>query len=199
MKLTILLFVSMISFVCNSQMQSSTVALKSGVILNNVIGKLKGHTFKYKENDDAKAKEVAFSEIDYVKIQFPESTRTYRFLETDDYNPTDHKQLIAVEEVVLGGKVELYTVSYNTPAAASIPGGMASSQSMVTYYVKKASDEKLTTLGPYSTLTNNLKQKVIDYFSDCKILTEKIKNHEFRVRDGLEGIVVFYNASCGAE
>jgi hypothetical protein len=36
----------------------------------------------------------------------------------------------------------------------------------------------------------------MSYFSDCKILIQKLENREFKVREGLEDIVIFYNKNC---
>ena len=44
---------------------------------------------------------------------------------------------------------------------------------------------------------NNLKEKVMEYFSDCKSLIEKLEAREFKVREGIEKIVIYYNESCG--
>ena len=66
------------------------------------------------------------------------------------------------------------------------------------YYVKKPNDDKLTLLGRYNPLfSNELKQNVLQYFSDCKNLTDKIENKEFRFRDGIEEMVNYYNENCG--
>ena len=62
--------------------------------------------------------------------------------------------------------------------------------------IKKTNEEWLTDLGEYSPLTNDLKGKVKSYFSDCISLIEKLEKREFKVRDGLEDIVNFYNKNC---
>jgi hypothetical protein len=196
MKFRLVLLFLMIGSVGYSQMEFTNVFLKSGEKLTNVMAKLKAHTLKYKENEDAKTKEIEFTAIDYITS----NGKTIRFFDTDEYNPSGQARPIAVEHLV-AGKVELYSVTatYNNIGGMNGMGTGASSQSVATYYVKKAADKKLTTLGPYSPLTNNLKQRVLDYFSDCAALTDKIKNSELRVRDGLEKIAQFYNANCGAK
>ena len=68
--------------------------------------------------------------------------------------------------------------------------------SVTNYFLRKKGEVTLTSLGPYSPLTNNLKDKVSDYFSDCAALVFKLKESEFRVRRGLDEIVDFYNNNC---
>lgn len=176
------------AFGCSyAQMQPSVVQLKSGEKLSG-IGKLKAYVFKYKENDGAKAREIDFSEIE--SVTYPESHQTYRFLVVKG-----EVQPRAMEVLSVGGKVELYTTSY-TSAPMGTGTGMYTSQTVVNYFIRKPTDAKLTEMGAYSPLMNNLKEKTIQYFSDCPLLAEKIKNGEFRVREGLEKIVAFYNSNC---
>ena len=38
-----------------------------------------------------------------------------------------------------------------------------------------------------------MKEKIINYFSDCPTLIERIKNKTFKMRDGVEKMIEFYN------
>tara|TARA_R110001592_G_C12780914_1_gene714970 strand:- start:70 stop:198 length:129 start_codon:yes stop_codon:yes gene_type:complete len=41
-----------------------------------------------------------------------------------------------------------------------------------------------------------MREKVIEYFADCNLLVEKVKNKDFRMRNGLEKVVEYYNENC---
>jgi hypothetical protein len=172
-------------------MKPLSIYLKSGEILNG-IGRFKSFSneFKFKLSEDSKVQNIEYSKIDYIKIPQPaNAVMTYNFFQLTDTN-----EYVAVQKIVSGNKVELYTTSFNYNASGA--GGISFNQSVVNYYIKKVSDEKLTSLGPYSTLTNDLRGKALKYFSDCNKLVEKIENREFKVREGLEKMVIFYNESC---
>ncbi len=65
------------------------------------------------------------------------------------------------------------------------------------YYIKKPNAEKLTELGRYNPLfSDKLRKNVLDYFSDCKSLTDKIQNKDFKFRDGIEEMVEYYAEFC---
>ncbi|WP_046755631.1 hypothetical protein [Kordia jejudonensis] len=192
-KLTLLLLF-MLNFSCFAQLNPSKIILKSGDTITGVIGKLKSKTFKYKRYSKAKPEEINFSDISSVQISYSKnSIKTYTFFATQE-----NDKLIAVEELVIGEKVQLYGVVYNTRSFVA-NSSLSHSQTVVTYYLKKSSETKLTKLGPYDPLTNNLKAKTLAYFSDCKNLIEKINTKEFRIRDGLEQIVTFYNENCDSD
>ena len=84
-KLVIFFFLLTISSICNAQFSSlvtSKVVLKSGDTINNIEGKLKRKTFKYKTNTEGKAKEIKFSKIEYVQFWFSkDNIKTYNFFQ----------------------------------------------------------------------------------------------------------------------
>jgi len=190
MKIKITLLLLIFNFTCFAQLEPSKVILKSGDTIAGIIGKIKRKTFKYKTFSKSKPKEIIFSDIDYVQIQYAKNnTVTYRFFPTQD-----NEKLIPVEELVVGEKVQLYgvTSSFNTDNGF----GISINQTEVSYYLKRSSETKLTHVGAYEPIVNNLKTKTLNYFSDCEKLIKKIKEKEFRIRDGLEQIVTFYNENC---
>ena len=182
-----LIFTISISY---AQLKPVKITFKNGEILKG-IGKKKGYTFKFKTDENAKAQEFEFSKLKSVEIEFSyDKKEIYKFFQVKD-----SENFIAVEELVSGNKAELYTTSatFNTGGM----GGMGmGSQTVTFYYIKKPNEDRLTEFGAYSPLTNDLKGRVISYFSDCKILIEKLENREFKVREGLEDIVIFYNKNC---
>ena len=190
LKLLSLLLIFTISF-CKAQLQPVTITLKNGEKLKG-IGKKKGYTFKYKTDENAKPQEFEFSKIKSVEIGMSyEKKIVYKFFQVND-----SENFIAVEELVSGNKAELFTTSATFNSASMAMGTGMGSQTATYYYIKKPNEERLTEFGAYSPLTNDLKRKVKTYFSDCKSLIEKLENREFKVREGLEDIVIFYNKNC---
>lgn len=191
LKLLPLILIFTIS-ICYSQMKPVLITLKNGEMLKG-IGKKKVYTFKYKTDENAKAQEFEFSKIKSVTTEISSDKKIiYKFFQVKE-----SEKFIAVEELVSGNKAELYTTSTTFNSGGMGMGGMEmGGQTVTSYYIKKPNEEKLTEFGAYSPLTNNLKGRVMTYFSDCKSLIAKLQNREFKVRDGLEDIVIFYNKNC---
>lgn len=184
----VFLFLFLIS-ICHAQMNPIRIIFINGEKLNG-IGKLKSTTIKFKIDESAKAQEFEFSQLKSAEIEIPgEEKAIYKFYQTDLSN-----EIIAVQEIVTSSKAELFTTSFNYKASGA--GGISFTQTATHYYVKKTNEKWLTDLGAYSPLTNDLKGKVKSYFSDCISLIEKLEKKEFKVRDGLESIVNFYNKNC---
>ena len=188
LKLTILVIGLSLNF-SFAQMQPILIILKNGEHLQG-IGKRKSTTMKFKAHIDAEPQEFKFSEIKSAEIQLVDRKR----VKMKFYQTVDNDKFISVDEDIIGNKVELYsrTFFYNSGGGF----GMGGMQAVTNYYVKKPTEEKLLDLGQYSPLTNNLKGKVKEYFSDCKLLLEKLESRDFKVREGLNEIVTFYNESC---
>lgn len=170
--------------ICIGQLNPAKIFLRSGDSIVGVKGKFLINTFKYKTHDRAKAIKIDKSEIDHVQIRYPSGNVGEIYV----FQTINSNNFISIEREVKGKYVDLYTNSF--------PYGM---QTVYEYYVKKQGDSRLTDLGRYSPLINDLRGKVIDYFSDCPELVEKIKNGDFKVRDGLKKIVEFYNENCHSE
>jgi hypothetical protein len=174
---------------CFGQLKPSMVVLKSGDTLNGVIGKLKNETFKYKKYSNGKSKEINFSEINIIQIRYSKNdTKTYRFFQLNSNN-----KFLAVQPSILGTKTELFFTTYNINSSGA--GGININQTIVQYYAKKKRETKLTYLGKYD-IFGAMREKVIEYFSDCRNLVEKVKNKDFRMRNGLEKVVEYYNKNC---
>jgi hypothetical protein len=192
MKLKLLVLLFLTFSVSYAQMKPVSITFRNGEILKG-IGKTKAYTFKYKIDENAKAQEFEFSTIKSVEAEISYGEKvTYKFFQVKD-----SENFIAVKELVSGSKAELYTTSFSFNTGGMGMGGMGmSSQTVTNYYIKRPNEDKLTEMGAYSPLTNDLKARVKTYFSDCKSLIEKLENREFKVREGLEDIVTFYNKNC---
>ena len=197
MKLKLLLLLFFTFCISNAQMKPVSITFRNGEILKGM-GKTKAYTFKYKIDENAKAQEFEFSTIKSVEVEISYGEKvTNKFFQVKD-----SENFIAVKELVSGSKAELYTTSFsfNTGGMGMSGTGMGGmgmgSQTVTNYYIKKTNEDKLTEMGAYSPLSNDLKARVKTYFSDCKSLIEKLENREFKVREGLEDIVTFYNKNC---
>ena len=189
----VLLFFLVVHFQAMAQFSEpyriSKVVLKNGETLLGM-GKTKSKGFKFKAKGELDAIFIEFSKIDFVQQEYSNNEKkVFRFFQTNS-----DSSFIKLEELVTGEHVALYANIYTVNSGGV--GEMSIPQTVVKYYIKKNEETKLTLLGPYSPLTNNLKEKVVDYFSDCTELIQKIENKDFRMRDGLEQIVAFYNKNC---
>lgn len=192
MNLKLILFFALLKFgLCSAQLSPVTIVLKNGDKLVG-IGKIKSATFKYKTDADAKAQEFDFSKIESIELQKDDDSKgIYKFFQVKNT-----ETYVAVEEIITGKNINLYTITSNRymPGNSTMP---SQSVTVSRYFLKRPSEDKLTDLGEYSPIMNNLKEKVMEYFSDCKSLIEKLEAREFKVREGLEKIVIYYNESCG--
>ncbi len=188
MKKNILTLLLVTSFFCaNSQMKPSIVQLKTGEKLVGM-GRVAGNYFKYKMHAKAKLKKIHFSKIEFAKVRFSnDDIKEYVYLRV---KTTGNFEVVQV--VYSGKRVQLYTQK----ELHYYGGNIRMTETIVKDYVKKTADKGLTEFGAYSPLANNLKAKVLAFFSDCDILIEKIKNREFKVRSDIEKIVKFYDQSC---
>ncbi len=172
-----------------AQMNPSQIILKSGDTLS-VQGKIKGQYFKYKTQNTAKPIKMYFSEINHVKIRYSkDDVKTYRFFKVKDADKS-----VVVEDIILGQKASLFA-NVRT-RYVGVAGGGRYLITTVHYYVKKGMEEEITDLGVYDPLLNNLKEKVLIFFSDCDSLVTKIKERHFKIKSDLEKMVQFYNDNC---
>jgi hypothetical protein len=194
LKLLSLIFFLTLS-ISNAQLKPILITFKNGETLKG-IGKKKNYTVKYKTDENANVQEFEFSRIKSVEIEVSYDEKTVlKFFQVKN-----SENYIAVKELVIGNKAELYTTSMTNSSSGMRIGGMSGMESQSTtfyhYYIKKPNEEKLTYLGVFHPLSNNLKLNVKEYFKECKSLSEKLENREFKVSEGVEEIVKFYNNSC---
>ena len=195
MKFKILIFFFIaINFYSNAQFSEpyrySIVVLKTGDTLVGY-GKTKNKGFKYRAHSNVKPYFIDFSEIDYLQQLYSDKNlKTFKFFQIN------HSiQYFKLEELLKGKYAELYGIIYNVNSSGA--GGISISQTVVKYYIKKVSESKITYFGP--KLSVGFKEKIINYFADCPELIKKIENKDFRMRDGLEQVVEFYNKNCNPE
>jgi hypothetical protein len=172
-----------------NKMRGSQLILKNGDTLN-VKGKLKSKGFKYKRHNTSKPLVVNYSEIESIKIRFnKDNIAVFKPFIVKGKN-----KLIPVQELVVGDKASLYGVTNSLMRSGA--GGIRFQQTSTVYYFKRAHHKELIKLGSYQPIFGDLKDKIKIVFKDCDLLLEKIKKKEFRMRNGLEPMFVFYNTKC---
>ena len=178
------LFLAVLS--CKPAMQRSAVAFSDGTKLEDVQGRIDIQSFVY-NNGNGKVS------VDYDSIAFIEQYHYYDgeplLYRTIAKENSDSNYPLRV--LLIGENIELY-------AQEVISGGQFGG-SVFYYYSRKDKSQKLKYFGPYSTLTNNLGQKLKNYFSDCPELLEKMESKEFRVRSDVIKMFQFYESNCGKQ
>lgn len=187
-KLLLLFFLC--GIICaNAQLKPMTLSLKNGEELK-VFGKIKSNGYlKYKTAESSKSQKVHLSKIEFLKMKNAiDEEKVFRYMSVEN-----KKNGVLVEEMILGNSVSLYAVIEN---GFINQAGMVTPITSIDYYIKRNDVKKLTRLGEYDPLLNNLKEKVIFFFNDCKVLISKIKDKEFKVESDMQKIVNFYNNNC---
>jgi hypothetical protein len=174
-----------------AQYRPAVVGLKSGDSISGIIGDIQRKSFNFKTQINGKSEKVDFSEIDFVRILYSgKDLKTFKFFKLNG-----DKRFTEVEQLATGKNVELYGVTLHVRSPGYVTPVMGH-QEVVKFYIRKPAEDDLTMLGIYDPVFGDLKEKVINYFSDCPELTEKILNKDFKVRKDMVAIVEFYNSAC---
>lgn len=172
-----------------SQNNPAELYLKNGDVIT-VQGKIKKNTFKYVRYSGDKSKRIELTELDSAKISYSRNNiTTYVF-----YKLKNDDKIIPLKQYIIGRKANLYATEVHGTTA--VVGGMGVPYTRVTYYAKKESENEVTYLGTYTPLSNNLKDNLLVFFSDCPVLIDKIKTKEFRLSKHVKEMAKFYNTSC---
>ncbi|MFD2517591.1 hypothetical protein [Salinimicrobium flavum] len=172
--------------------RATEIVLHSGDTLTGM-GKTKNKGFKFRSGSAEKPYYIEYSAIDFIQQKFSgKEWKTFKFFQTNNSD-----KFIRVEELMVGGPLELYAIVATGNAA--VAGGFSFPVTTVTNYLKKSDEEKLTEIGIYDPVFSDYTSKVKNYFSDCPKLLEQIENKKLRFRDGLEKMVEFYNNNCALE
>lgn len=98
-----------------------------------------------------------------------------------------------------GKKLEVYGI-HGVNSGSGVGIGMGFSIGIpipyTTYYIRKTGENDITYMGTYGTIRGLFKVKVYEYFSDCELLIQKLKEKELRLRDGLVQIAEYYENHC---
>ncbi len=130
----------------------------------------------------------------------------YGFSEKYEYIKPDKYSKPILMEVIEEGNINLYRknsiglkMGIGVSAAFSSSGNIFAGAGpslkydfSSVFYVKKTNEENAT------DITFSFKSRALKYFSDCKIIIEKIKKREFK-KETITEMVYYYNDYCGKE
>ena len=195
MKKIIILIVITICTNVFGQEREATILFNDSTSVKG-FGEIKKEKIYFRVSLDAKIKEWDFKMASGLIFSGYGFSEKYLYIKPDKYSK---KPIIM--EVMEEGNVNLYKKSFITQKAYVDP-----TKSLTyfnyrkiyvydfesTYYVKRKNEENSTDLS-FSFKINSVK-----YFSDCKILVEKINKKEFK-KDNIVEIVYYYNDYCDEE
>ncbi|WP_395062253.1 hypothetical protein [Flavobacterium sp.] len=195
MKKIIILIVITICTNVFGQEREATILFNDSTSVKG-FGEIKKEKIYFRVSLDAKIKEWDFKMASGLIFSGYGFSEKYLYIKPDKYSK---KPIIM--EVMEEGNVNLYKKSFITQKAYVDP-----TKSLTyfnyrkiyvydfesTYYVKRKNEENATDLS-FSFKINSVK-----YFSDCKILVEKINKKEFK-KDNIVEIVYYYNDYCDEE
>ena len=207
MKKTILIIgILLISLNSKSQNQESTLYFRNGEIKKGLTKIISSRKVKFRYHKKS-AKEIYDYKV-LKKIEILEKgdviPKTYMFKLIKPKN--SHYSQPALMEPIVTGKMNLYmrttvTNGLMMPIGYGKFGGIGGTMTMKTefdnYYVCKDDSDiviKLATIGR-ALFHKNFIKSASEYFKDCPILVDKIKNKTFKKRD-IKRIVRFYNSNC---
>ena len=130
----------------------------------------------------------------------------YRFSEKYEYVKPDKYSNPILMEVIEEGNVNLYKKnSFGLKMGVGVGAGFSGSGNGFAglgpslnydfsgvYYVKRINEDNAT------DITFSFKTRSLRYFSDCKIIIEKINKREFK-KETITEMVYYYNDYCGKE
>lgn len=195
MKKIIVLIVITLCTTLSGQEREATILFNDSTSVKG-FGEIKKEKIYFRVSLDAKIKEWDFEMASGLIFSGYGFSEKYLYIKPDKYSK---KPIIM--EVIEEGNVNLYKKSFITEKAYDDPTksitDINNRKTYVydfesTYYVKRKNEENATDLS-FSFKTNSIK-----YFSDCKILVEKINKKEFK-KDNIVEIVYYYNDYCDEE
>lgn len=168
--------------------KASIIVLKTGDTLIGE-GKTKKKGFKYKANANAKPYFIDFSKIDFVQQRFSrKKVKDFKFFKFGN-----DKNYSKLERLVNGKNAELFVLTEYSNLNAFGEFGPTYYEE---YFIKRFSHKNPRRFVSYDIFSSKLKRQVMNFFSDCPELVEKVKTKEFKMSDGLEQVVIFYNEHC---
>ncbi|MFV0249067.1 MAG: hypothetical protein ACK5H1_08950 [Tenacibaculum sp.] len=177
------------------------IVMKTGDTLR-LTGKLRWKDYRYKDSITDKKISIPFTEMETLKIT-DKSGNTSRF---KFFSVKGKDKIRAYEELVVGKKISLYCDAFIIESSHPIgPVGQSGfsislfgTHKIVKYYIRRPDETKLTKIGAYNTLFNELKHNLLPLFKDCELLLKRIKKKVYRYRREADIKTMFevYNKQC---
>lgn len=194
--LTLLIyFISIPNIFC--QKESGKIFFKDKTTISGLC-KIKGDdNIKFKKNKDSESITYDVKLIDKIEIN------EYGFFETYRYKAIKDENTSKWMKVMIVGKVNLYKkdayMNYDSGISSSGFGGRIGtlgSGPVEHFYVSHEGNTEVFKITSLGDISRSFRKVASDFFKDCPVLEEKIKNKELKKED-IEQVVKFYNSKCG--
>jgi len=183
-QIVLLIIISFLSTSC-AMTNKTTLYFNDGTQKTGV-GKLSNSNYVKFQTEGTKPQKYYFDSIKLAQIQYGQKTKNYVYIKVKGEIP-NYKVVDRIKE----GRINLYNIhseSYNA----------MNGQSFVidSYYVQRENEKEATHLGSTHLFSIRIfRDTASEYFSDCPLLSKKIKEKEFDAFDMLE-IIKYYENSC---
>ncbi|PHR72488.1 MAG: hypothetical protein COA67_04385 [Lutibacter sp.] len=184
MKKATILFCTLFITYSYSQNNKSSLHFNSGEVKQGYVNFVSDSIIEYKNSKKDKYIEYSLKDINYVEVFRKSRTSIYEYIEIDGVN---YKKPL---ELVIKGKVSLYMSELS--GTGQIGQEYYKTKS---YYLKRNNKPAvfITVLGGITS--KNFKKAIAEYFDDCPVLIQTVKEKKLRKRK-IKEIVVLYNETC---
>ena len=185
---TLLIIVCICQSFAQIKKQKATVIFKDGKELS-CFARISGKNVRYIEND-TRGTEKVVDEKDIIGLRIYMNDKLIEL----HYKREEGKTKFRLMELVVSGKMKLYRLQdvYNEDI------GMTANDSYLAQKTGTSEFFVLSKTNPAEVVRfkRNFEDEARIYFSDCKVLVDKIGEDRFRRKDIMK-IAVFYNENCG--
>lgn len=178
--------------------KKATVYYKNGTVEKGLAKKISSDKFKFKTEKKKKAQKLDFNKVDKISLRINSRKTTFQ------YKTIKGNKKPTLLEVIETGKITLYKIDYNsqlfTPNAPDNKQFRNTSNDFTNIksthlYVFREGEKYVSDLDLRRLNSKHFTKAALEYFKDCPVLIQMIKNKEFGKR-ALIDIVEFYNEEC---
>lgn len=167
--------------------QNAILLFKDGSELN-CFARISGENIRYTEKN-IHDKEIVVDEKDLSGIKIYMNDNLVEF----NYKIEEGKLKPRLMHLVIKGKTKLYRINdvYESNIGFTSTDILEKKNGNSAFFLESKINKN-----EVIRIKNDFEEKVKNYFSDCKLLTDRIGEDNFRKKDIFK-IVVFYNENCG--
>jgi hypothetical protein len=197
-----LLFVSYVNaqlqFINLESYKKATVYYKNGTEEKGLAKKISGDKFKFKTEKGKKAQKLDYNKVDKISLRIDSKKTMFQ------YKVIKGNKKPTLLEVIETGKISLYKIDYNsqlyTPNINSNRQFSNNSSDFTSIksthlYVFREGEKYASDLDLRRLNSKHFTKAALEYFKDCPILIQMIKDKKFGKR-ALIDIIEFYNEKC---
>jgi hypothetical protein len=167
--------------------RKATLIFKNGTELS-CFARISGENIRYTK-DNVKDAEIMVNEKELKGINIWMNDRLIELV----YKSEDGKDNTKLMELTNNGKMKLYRIqdAYEKNIGFDFNKNLFEGKSANTVYYLESKNNKDQVI----RVANKFEPFAKEYFTDCKLLVDKIGNDNFRKKDMIK-IVIFYNENC---